>query len=159
MNVFFHNYCIQGYESWLKCENKDEFDWANQSRIVDYITATNKSLKHSWPWVDVDVVYVPVCHADRSHWLLLLVNIRERSITIYDSMSENKYHRKMVTAHVQKLAEFIPLALCFLHAFDRLGIEDTSSAKFKVGTAANMPQQGNGYVHSCMFNITNNTKI
>ena len=65
----------------------------------------------------------------------------------------------MVTSHVQKLAEFIPLALCFLHAFDRLGIEDTSSAKFKVGTAANMPQQGNGYVHSYMFNITNKQKF
>lgn len=146
MNSFFHSYCIKGYEAWLNCEDKDRFDWTNQSRIHDYITATNKSLKHSSPWVDVGVVYLPVCFTDRSHWLLLAVTIRERSIMIYDSLSGNKHHRKMVTAHVQKIAEFLPLVLCSVGAFDGLGIEDTSSSKFKVGTYTNMPQQNNGYV-------------
>ena len=148
MPAFFVTYCLLGYEAWLNCKDKDKFNWSRQSRIYDYITATNKSLTHFWPWVDVDHVYLPCCFKDRTHWLLLVVSIRERSITIYDSMSSNKPHNKMVTCHVQQIAEFLPLVLCSIDAFDRMSIEDTSSAPFTVSTSLTMPQQSNGYIYN-----------
>lgn len=144
MDGFFYSYADEAYDKWKACTDKDEFNWKKETRILDYITADIECQLHSWPWVEVDYIYVPCCIKKLSHWVLVVAHLKSRKLMVYDSMSKSKRSHKSVMTHLLRLAEIIPIVLCSINAFDGLGIEDTSSAAFSVEDHDAMPQQENG---------------
>ncbi|PHT99369.1 hypothetical protein BC332_31712 [Capsicum chinense] len=60
-------------------------------------------------WHLVDEVYIPINCGDEFHWVLAVVDLTERRIRVYDSMSRRR--RSEPLFEIQKLAKILPTYL------------------------------------------------
>lgn len=132
-NSYFLPMLTRCHDAWSKAKNKDVFDWTDHLVVLDYITAEKQTGFANTPWADVNTIYVPVHVPD--HWLLVVISLSRRALTIYDSM-DSKYARN-VRDSIQMMADFIPIVLAVV------GLGDGNSEPFKI-VIAPMPQQSNG---------------
>ena len=131
-------YVEELHNEWKSCENPDKFEWSKQSTAQKIVLGRKSAGNCVCPWVDVGIIYVPFHSKD--HWILLVISIPAKSITVYDSLS----YRKGTRDSIAGLAEFLPIMLGSIGAFGSLKIEDQTSEAFKIIFADDMPQQHNG---------------
>ncbi|PHT87468.1 hypothetical protein T459_09574 [Capsicum annuum] len=61
------------------------------------------------PWHLIDEVYIPINYGDKFHWILAVIDLKERRIRVYDSMSRRR--RFDPSFEIQKLAKILPTYL------------------------------------------------
>ena len=137
-NTHFTKYVEELHNEWKSCENPDKFDWSKQSTAQKIVLGMKSVGNRVCPWVDVGIIYVPFHSKD--HWILWVISLPAKSITVYDSLS----YRKGTRDSIAGLAEFLPIMLGSIGAFGSLKIEDQTSEPFKIIFADDMPQQHNG---------------
>lgn len=89
-------------------------------------------------WAGCRYLYIPVC--ERCHWILLKVDIKERTIYVYDSMVK-RLRKNDMQKKVVPLSILIPLFLK-MHVD---GFSDHGILKYELKNVT-CPQQDNGYV-------------
>lgn len=123
-------------------KNPEKFSWEKES----YIQETLKGIEphHSLPWVDMDIIYIPL-NVDRKHWVLLVLDLKKRTLYVYDSYHAAKHDKEVMLA-CRQIAEMMPWILKSVGFFDaRKDVEDATSP-FEVKRVDGIPQQDNGYV-------------
>lgn len=124
------------YKEWDELKDKDDYDWTGRHALVEQILAERPRNRAERPWVKAGTIYVPV-HVKGNHWVLAVISIPERSVTVYDSLLTGRY------AVIDHMAELIPIILC-KRVWDIRTDEYHSSLPFDVVYASFMPQQRNG---------------
>ena len=104
--------------------------------VIDHITGESGAEQLVDPWDGVDDVSILVI--DCGHWYLLVVNVRSRCITVYDSMSSTGRHQMPMDTEVRNVATILPFVL---HV---AGVLLSKDEIFKAVHYDQMPQQDNG---------------
>ena len=80
-------------------------------------------IQSSIPWVDVDYVYIPMQVPVLDHWVLLVLDIANRSVTLYDSLYGRPSHDALVDEKMSAVVKFLPHVMESLGIFEGKGIE------------------------------------
>jgi hypothetical protein len=137
MSTVFFKYLRDSYTQFNASQDPGVFLKKKLKKcVVDHITGESGAEQLVDPWDGVDDVFIPVI--DGGHWYLLVVNMRSRCITVYDSMSSTGGHQTLVDTEVRNLATFLPYVL---HV---AGVLLSNEEIFKVVHYDQMPQQDNG---------------
>lgn len=97
------------------------YDWSTHNTIRDYVMGGH--IKSSIPWVDVDYVYIPMQVPVLDHWVLVVLDIANRSLTLYDSLYGRPSHDALVDEKVSAVVKFLPHVMESLGIFEGKGIE------------------------------------
>lgn len=136
----FVNYIVNAWKDFVK--GNGIIDWTKHGACRTYILGGR--LPCSWPWVDVTYIYMPLCVKELDHWVLLVLDLPKRIITIYDSMRGPGYHDDQVIAKVAPIANFLPQALESIGVFDGIPGVEKGTKPFEVVHCMDNPQQENG---------------
>ena len=131
-------------------KDPEKFSWGKEAFIQDTLKGIEP--RHSLPWVDVDIIYIPL-NINMKHWVLLVLDLKKQTIYVYDSYHAAKHDKEVMLACYQ-IAEMVPWILRSVGFFDtRKDLEDTTSP-LDVKHVDGIPQQDNGYVFlafNCYF--------
>ncbi|KAH0706252.1 hypothetical protein KY285_010758 [Solanum tuberosum] len=105
------------------------------------------------PWDQVDEVYIPVNCKEEFHWVLAVVQLKDRCIRVYDSHVAAG-HNSLIKAEIAKIAFLLPSYLTLSGLFDKservdwLNLEayngKTVQDAFEIIFQSNIVQQSSG---------------
>uniref|UniRef100_M1C4R9 Ulp1 protease family, C-terminal catalytic domain containing protein n=1 Tax=Solanum tuberosum TaxID=4113 RepID=M1C4R9_SOLTU len=105
------------------------------------------------PWDQVDEVYIPVNCKEEFHWVLAVVQLKDRCIRVYDSHVVAG-HNSLIKADIAKIAFLLPSYLTLSGFFDKservdwLNLEEyngkTVQDAFEIIFQSNIVQQSSG---------------
>ncbi|PHU23237.1 hypothetical protein BC332_08344 [Capsicum chinense] len=108
---------INDYSEWIVdgllkhytgryCQQQSEVS-QNEEFLINIIKGF--SIPAGLPWHLVDEVYIPINYGDKFHWILAVIDLKERRIRVYDSMSRRRHFEP--SFEIQKLAKILPTYL------------------------------------------------
>ncbi|PON90877.1 Ulp1 protease family, C-terminal catalytic domain containing protein [Trema orientale] len=146
-------YVLHEPKQWLSDDKEfknsgGKVDWDQQSALEKYILGGR--LACSFSWTEVDQVYIPVNVETLKHWILLVLDISTRTITVYNSLKGDEDDDTIIREKIEPMATLLPILLDFLGLFTERK-DDYGSAPFKVEHCLDNPQQDNTYVTYFLF--------
>lgn len=138
-NSFFSVQLGMVHAEWSKHEDKETYDWTRKCGVVTTIVSPKRNKDALLPWIKAQTVYIPV-NVNNNHWLLVVVSVPGRTLTVYDSL---RCDTEYVHPVISKMAELIPVIMC-KRVYDGRSKVYPSSTPFQVVHAGYMPQQLNG---------------
>ncbi|PON96790.1 Ulp1 protease family, C-terminal catalytic domain containing protein [Trema orientale] len=137
-DTYFANYVETAWKEFKNSGGK--VDWDQQSALQKYILGGR--LACSFSWTEVDQVYIPVNIVTLKHWILLVLDILTRTITVYNSLKGDEDDDTIIREKIEPMATLLPIMLDFLCLFTKRK-DDYGSAPFKVEHCPDNPQQDN----------------
>ncbi|PON93592.1 Ulp1 protease family, C-terminal catalytic domain containing protein [Trema orientale] len=111
IDTYFANYLKSGWKEFNNSGGK--LDWKKLSTIRNNIVGGRMACHI--PWTEVDRVYIPVHDEVLEHWILFVVDLSTRAVTVYDSLKNDKDTR--VKDKLEAVATFLPILLDSLSIF------------------------------------------
>lgn len=136
----FCKYIQEGWETFQK--SGEQYDWGQLGTCRDYVIGGH--IKCNTPWVDVDFVYIPMQIGLMEHWILLLLDVCERSVALYDSLSGSAAHDAEVDEACAGIVNFLPHVLNNLGVFDGKPDAEKGNKPFLIHRCLHNPKQDNG---------------
>ncbi|PON73074.1 Ulp1 protease family, C-terminal catalytic domain containing protein [Trema orientale] len=104
IDTYFANYVET---AWKEFKNSGEkVDWDQQSALQKYILGG--CLACSFSWIEIDQVYIPVNVETLEHWILLVLDISTRTITVYNSSKGDKDDDTIIREKIEPMATLLP---------------------------------------------------
>ncbi|PHT50301.1 hypothetical protein CQW23_10048 [Capsicum baccatum] len=92
------NYPFEGY-----CQQQPEVS-RNEESLINIIKGF--IIPSGLPWHLVDEVYIPINCCDEFYWMLAVVDLKERPIRVYDSISRKRHFES--SSEIQNLSKILP---------------------------------------------------
>ncbi|KAF3651962.1 hypothetical protein FXO38_16357 [Capsicum annuum] len=130
-NCFFKNYIVKTYSNYYEDDTDTvittQQDYAQYVDVVlneDAITNIIKRycMPSGLPWHQVDEVYVPVNCNEKFHWVLAVIDLKNRRIRVYDSLSSLRNMESI--NEINKLAAMLPTYLSDSRFFEEISRTD-----------------------------------
>ncbi|PHT76710.1 hypothetical protein T459_20232 [Capsicum annuum] len=130
-NCFFKNYIVKTYSNYYEDDTDTvittQQDYAQYVDVVlneDAITNIIKRycMPSGLPWHQVDEVYVPVNCNEKFHWVLAVIDLKNRRIRVYDSLSSLRNMESI--NEINKLAAMLPTYLSDNRFFEEISRTD-----------------------------------
>ncbi|PON86005.1 Ulp1 protease family, C-terminal catalytic domain containing protein [Trema orientale] len=137
IDTYFVNYLKSDWKEFNNSGGK--LDWEKLSTIRSYIVGGRMACH--FPWTEVDRVYILVHDEVLKHWILFVIDLSTRAVTVYDSLKSDKDTR--VKDKLEAVATFLPILLDSLSIFTERK-DKNGPAPFKVEHCSDNPQQDNG---------------
>ncbi|CAH9125524.1 unnamed protein product, partial [Cuscuta epithymum] len=124
----------------LENENTTLTEAAYNGTIMNNILGTSQV--NMMPWADADYVYIPLNTA--MHWVLLVLEINEKRIRVYDSMKRRGDTVSSIRSYTKCLETFLPKVMERLGVYDKRQQAAIGKGKLKIEMVRNCPQQEDG---------------
>ena len=109
-------------------------DHAIAEYILGYLMLCNT------PWVDVDFILFPIHITKDKHWVLGLLNIKDKRIYVYNSLRSAKNDR-VVIDYLRSYSVLLPLFFDVLDIWKYYSDIDPSTVPFEVVMVDGLPSQ------------------
>ncbi|KAM6559180.1 hypothetical protein CsatA_028419 [Cannabis sativa] len=143
----FYNKVVELYDNFVKSKkNIDSVPKSNM--VIEYMEGYCMYANTRWLFVDYVLIYVHV--KDDQHWVLVVFDIKNRCLNVYNSMWSKRDGDKTTGLYIRPLAVMLPICLHLMDFYSRREDIDRSkgwfrgkkdSDKLDVFTVTNLPQQ------------------